>query len=221
MGDMDRHKRNHTSMGHTGEKFKSGVMPSYMKPTKALLQKHNEQNTMVDLKDKIKGRLSIMPAKKLKIGILQALQTDSKDNLHSKLGQKAKQQKYFVLNRQEQNNFIVETFRQISQEKKDVYLQRIKLNKGKMKAYLSKKYKGRIAEKILSFMDMSVPLTFEDYIDMIEKMINFQAEKMKKMTYRIFDFAEDQSICELDLYALMKIYEGDENLFIETYARDL
>jgi hypothetical protein len=35
------------------------------------------------------------------------------------------------------------------QEKKDSNVNRARLTKGKMKAYLSKKYKGKVAEKIL------------------------------------------------------------------------
>jgi hypothetical protein len=41
-----------------------------------------------------------------------------------------------------------------------------------MKAYLSKKYKGKIAEKILHFFDFSVPLEFNIYCDMLEKLMN-------------------------------------------------
>jgi hypothetical protein len=49
---------------------------------------------------------------------------------------------------------------------------RARLTKGKMKAHLSRKYKGKIAEKIQTFLDISMPLDYNAYIDMLERMLN-------------------------------------------------
>lgn len=44
---------------------------------------------------------------------------------------------------------IIDLFKKVCQEKRDSNIIRAKLTKGKMKAHLSRKYKGRVAEKIL------------------------------------------------------------------------
>ena len=76
-----------------------------------------------------------------------------------------------------------------------------------MKAFLSKKYKGKIADRLIRQMDFSVPLEFNKYCDMLEKIMNKQPDKLKKMAFESFNFNEDNTVCELDLYALMKTYE--------------
>ena len=42
----------------------------------------------------------------------------------------------------------MDIFRKICLERKDAPIQRARLNKGKLKAYISKKYKGIVAEKV-------------------------------------------------------------------------
>jgi PP-loop superfamily ATP-utilizing enzyme len=84
---------------------------------------------------------------------------------------KDKPPKRLLINRDDP--FIIDLFKKICQEKKEQNISRVKINKGKMKAYLSKKYKGKIAEKILVFLDIQVALDFNSYIDLIEKLINF------------------------------------------------
>ena len=64
-----------------------------------------------------------------------------------------------------------------------------------MKAYLSKKYKGKVAEKILQFFDLSVPMDFTQYVELLEKMLNFQGDRLKRMAFTVFDFNEDKQIC--------------------------
>lgn len=46
------------------------------------------------------------------------------------------------------------------------------MTKGKMKAHLSRKYKGKVAEKILQYLDFSLPLDFNAYCEMLERMMN-------------------------------------------------
>lgn len=57
-----------------------------------------------------------------------------------------------------------------------------------MKAYLSKKYKGKIAEKIIPFLDLSIPLDFNSYCETIEKLLNLSQDKLKRMAFNVFDF---------------------------------
>jgi Ca2+-binding EF-hand superfamily protein len=64
-----------------------------------------------------------------------------------------------------------------------------------MKAHLSKKYKGKIAEKILSSLDFSMPLDFNGFIDMLERLLNISQDKLRRIAFNVFDFSEDKFIC--------------------------
>jgi len=70
-------------------------------------------------------------------------------NLEDQLTNKAVKQaeKYYLINREDP--LVVDLFKKICQEKRDSNIIRARLTKGKMKAHLSRKYKGRVAEKIL------------------------------------------------------------------------
>lgn len=81
------------------------------------------------------------------------------------------------------------------QEKRDSNIIRARLTKGKMKAHLSKKYKGKVAEKILRHLDFSMPLDYNAYIDMLEKLLNFKKDKLKRIVFQVFDYNDDNSIC--------------------------
>lgn len=90
-----------------------------------------------------------------------------------------------------------------------------------MKAHLSKKYKGRVAEKILQHLDFSIPLDFNAYIDLLEKLLNFIPDRLKRIAFNVLDFNDDRSICQLDLYAIMKLYENDDQIFVNAYSYDI
>lgn len=68
---------------------------------------------------------------------------------------------------------MIELFKKICQEKKDSNIIRARLTKGKMKAHLSRRYKGKVAEKIMQYLDFSVPLEFGAFVDLLEKLLNF------------------------------------------------
>lgn len=97
------------------------------------------------------------------------------------------------------------------------------MTKGKLKAWLSKKYKGKVAEKILSLFqsEMNVPLDFATWIDLLETLLNQYKERLKWVAFNVFDYNEDKQICQLDMYALMKIYENDDDVFINGYVNDI
>jgi len=86
----------------------------------------------------------------------------------------------------------------------------MRLTKGKMKAFLSKKYKGKVAKQIIAHLDFSVPLDLGGYVDMLEKLLNLGLDRLKRMAFNSFDFNEDGRVCELDLYAIMKTYESED-----------
>ena len=75
---------------------------------------------------------------------------------------------------------------------KDTQAARTNMNKGRLRAYLSKRYKGPVAEKIINGIGMTVPLEFEEYIEMIEKLLNYTPEKLMRMAFNVFDFNEDK-----------------------------
>ena len=51
------------------------------------------------------------------------------------------------------------------------------------------------------------PLDLEEYVVFFENLINFQQEKLLRISFCIFDFDEDGKIDELDLFALTRIYD--------------
>lgn len=41
------------------------------------------------------------------------------------------------------------------------------------------------------------------------------------MTFNAFDFNDDRYICQLDLYSMLKMYEGDDQVFVSAYSYDI
>lgn len=41
------------------------------------------------------------------------------------------------------------------------------------------------------------------------------------MAFTVFDFNDDRSVCSLDLYSLMKMYESDDQVFVSAYSYDI
>ena len=56
---------------------------------------------------------------------------------------------------------------------------------------------------------------------MLEKLLNFGQDKLKKTAFNVFDFNDDRSICQLDLYSIMKMYESDDIVFVNAYSYDI
>lgn len=101
-------------------------------------------------------------------------------------------------------------------------MHRARLTKGKLKALLSRKYKGKVAEKILHLFssDMNTALDFNQWFELIESLVNFKRDKLMRMAFTVFDFNEDCGVCQLDMFALMKLYENDDEVFIKAYSHD-
>ena len=63
-----------------------------------------------------------------------------------------------------------------------------------------------------------MPVDFEYFIDVIEKVLNQHQEKLLKLAFNLFDYNNDRFICSLDMYAFMKQYDNEEYaLFVETF----
>ena len=67
---------------------------------------------------------------------------------------------------------------------------RTKLTKGNLRAAISRRYKGSIAERILSkFPEFHYATDFDSYVELIEKLINIdENERFLRIAFDIFDF---------------------------------
>lgn len=52
-------------------------------------------------------------------------------------------------------------------------------------------------------------------------MINFRKDILTKIAFNIYDFDGSHSICSLDMYTFLKIYEFDEDCFLKAFSSDL
>ena len=132
--------------------------------------------------------------------------------------------KTYILNRK--NPVLIDLFKPKKQQGKQKVdrgkeAHRVKLYKGGLRAYLSKRYKGAVAEKILTALQMTVPLELDEYADMIEKILNGAPERLLRMGFNVFDFNEDKFLDELDMYAIMRTYDDDEEVFVNAFSYDL
>lgn len=59
------------------------------------------------------------------------------------------------------------------------------------------------------------------FIDQIEKLLNFKESLLKKLAFNIYDYDQDKSVCEFDLYTIFKTYEHDDNLFTSAFLSDI
>ena len=74
---------------------------------------------------------------------------------------------------------------------------------------------------MVQIFDFASGLDFNKYIDFIELLINFKQVTLQKLAFNIYDFDQDNFICELDLYTILKTYEHDDDLFISAYSPDI
>jgi len=164
-------------------KLKKKELPNYMKPNKSWLNRDkntnkdgNEENgNLMNKSSKNPFFPSIYDIKqyqKPKKTFVEGLGELNEEGLNQLVKGSTRNvvNKLFVINKED--FYIQDMFKKICQEKKDSNIIRAKVTKGKMKAYLSKKYKGKIAEKILFHLDFSLPMDFNGYIEMLERMMN-------------------------------------------------
>ena len=41
------------------------------------------------------------------------------------------------------------------------------------------------------------------------------------MIFNVLDYNQDSSVCQVDLFALMKFYESDDEVFIHSFSYDI
>ena len=64
------------------------------------------------------------------------------------------------------------------------------MTKGNLRAAISRRYKGAIAERVVSKLpEFHNAQDFDNYVELIEKLINNdESERLSKMAFDIFDF---------------------------------
>ena len=84
---------------------------------------------------------------------------------------------------------------------------RTKLTRANLRAAVSRRFKAQIAEKVVQkFPEFQCPLEFEAYVELLEKMINLENDRLMKIAFDIFDYNQDKLICELDTYSMMQLF---------------
>lgn len=80
---------------------------------------------------------------------------------------------------------------------------RTKLTKGGFRACISRKYRGAIAERVVAKFqnDFQNALDFESYVNLVEKLLNSETERLMKIAFDVYDFNQDRLVCELDMYS--------------------
>lgn len=71
-------------------------------------------------------------------------------------------------------------FKKICKDKK---MATARLTRGKLQAFLSRRYKGSVAKVITYFFDFSTPYEYESWIDEIESFLNFKSDILKKIAF--------------------------------------
>ncbi|CDW75780.1 UNKNOWN [Stylonychia lemnae] len=135
-------------------------------------------------------------------------------------------QKLLTLDRKDP--VIAQHFNIISVEKK--------LNKNKLREYLSKRYKDFLADRIMKglsnlFNNFGVYHDLNQYCEIIENFANQDINALKYFTYKIIDINNDKKLSENDLFQLMKLCAQtnqkqddqppeDSDVFLEVFSAD-
>ena len=89
------------------------------------------------------------------------------------------------------------------------------VSRGKFRAFLVKRYKGPVSALICDIIDLTIPIKGDEYWSRMENVLNLETEKLKRLAFNIYDFGQDKQIDQVDLYALLKLYnQEDDQLFI-------
>lgn len=67
---------------------------------------------------------------------------------------------------------------------------------------------------------MEVPLDFTAWIDLLESLLNYRQDILKLITFKVMDYNEDNHLCQVDLFAVMKFYCNEDEVFINSFSHD-
>ena len=64
------------------------------------------------------------------------------------------------------------------------------MTRGNLRAVISRRYKGTIAEKVVSkFTELRDPQELNEYVDFIENLLNFdKTDRLMKIAFEVYDF---------------------------------
>jgi len=68
---------------------------------------------------------------------------------------------------------------------------------------------------------MDIPLNYTAWIDLLETLLNSKVDLLQRMIFNLLDYNQDRSVCQVDLFALMKFYENDDEVFINSFSYDI
>lgn len=107
------------------------------------------------------------------------------------------------------NPKIIEIFRKISKSKPNEPLKHLKVTGSGFKSYLSERYPIEIVEKMMKSVDLSSPVSIEDYCTEIDKFLSIPDEKQLYFCFELYDLNNDKYICYSDIYKLLCLQNGD------------
>ena len=90
----------------------------------------------------------------------------------------------------------------ITEDKKQPDTIRTKISKGVLKAALARRYKGSIADKVTAKLPelKTQHMEFEPFVELIERLMNFEQDRLMRIAFEVYDFNKDKLIDELDTY---------------------
>ena len=63
------------------------------------------------------------------------------------------------------------------------------MTRGNLRASISRRYKGAIAERVVNLLQgFQNPVDFDSYIEMIEKLLNFDKDRLMKIAFDVYDY---------------------------------
>lgn len=106
----------------------------------------------------------------------------------------------------------------------------MRLTRWKLKKYLTRRYNGRLASKLISLFDMTNNLNYNTFYQQVDQIflssgissINYdlltQNLALKQICFMAYDMNCDNSVCEFDLFSVIK--STDNSLFTATIKQD-
>lgn len=78
------------------------------------------------------------------------------------------------------------------------------MTKQNLKAAIARRYRASIADKVIQkFPDLSTPQDFDQYCDIIEKMLNQENDRLWRIAFNVYDYNSNKIIDDLDTYVTL------------------
>lgn len=136
----------------------------------------------------------------------------SKNSLHgnSNVGNKLRKRAGIRNNILDKNSpRIIDIFRKISKSKPNEPLKHVKVTSSGFRGYLLERYPAEIVDKIMKNLDLSSPVTIDDYCTEIDKFLSLPDDKQLHFCFDLYDLNNDKYICYSDIYKLLTLQNGD------------